>query len=97
MCPAFGLTDYKVQGSTLRVAILDLKISGTRRRSNHRNFCSLYVQLSRLQSSAGLYLLEKLDMDDLRLRPDDGLLEEMKRLETLQKQTITTWSQNPIS
>ena len=97
MCPAFSFTDYKVQGSTLTAAILDLRISGTRRRSNHRNFCSLYVYLSRLQSSAGLYLLEKLDMDYLRLRLDNGLLEEMKRHETLQKQTIATWSQNPIN
>ena len=25
MCPAFNLTDYKVQGSTLTTAVLDLK------------------------------------------------------------------------
>lgn len=31
MCPAFRLTDYKVQGSTLTSAILDLKDDSTTR------------------------------------------------------------------
>lgn len=31
MCPAFSLTDYKVQGSTFTEAILDLKNDPTRR------------------------------------------------------------------
>ncbi|KFZ23650.1 hypothetical protein V502_01866 [Pseudogymnoascus sp. VKM F-4520 (FW-2644)] len=96
MCPAFSLTDYKVQGSTLPAAILDLKNSGTRRQTNDKNYCSLYVQLSRLQSSAGLYLLQKLDMDDLRFRPDNGLLAEMDRLMALEEQTLSSWAQNPI-
>jgi hypothetical protein len=31
ICPAFCLTDYKVQGSTLSAAILDLKTGAARR------------------------------------------------------------------
>jgi hypothetical protein len=50
MCPAFCLTDYKVQGSTLTEAMLDLKNDPTRRGWDaHRKFCSTCVQLSRLQ------------------------------------------------
>jgi hypothetical protein len=49
ICPAFCLTDYKVQGSTLSSAILDLKNDPSRRgQDTHRKYCSLYVQLSRL-------------------------------------------------
>lgn len=47
MCPAFCLTDYKVQGSTLDSAILDLKDDPMiRGRDRHQKFCSTYVQLS---------------------------------------------------
>jgi hypothetical protein len=92
MCPAFCLTEYKVQGLTLPAAILDLKddpsICGL---DHHRKYCSLYVQLSRIQSSKGLHLLQKLDMKDLQFRPDPQLLTEMKRLKQLEKETITAW------
>ena len=47
MCPAFSLTDYKVQGSTLMTAVLDLKNDPTgRSHDKHKKFCSMYVQLS---------------------------------------------------
>ncbi|CAG8000836.1 unnamed protein product [Penicillium nalgiovense] len=58
--PAFCLVDYKVQGSTLSAAILDLKNDTARRgQDSHRKYCSLYVQLSRLRSFEGLHLLQK--------------------------------------
>jgi hypothetical protein len=92
MCPAFSLTDYKVQGSTLTTAVLDLKNDATSRgQSNHKKYCSMYVQLSRLQSSDGLHLLQKIDIEDLRLCPDDELLVEMERLKALERQTISAW------
>ena len=91
MCPAFSLTDYKIQGSTLSIAILDLKQNTLgRRQDNHKNYCSTYVQLSRLQSLDGLYLLQKIDMEDLRFRPHHQLLLEMTRLKELQHKTIST-------
>jgi hypothetical protein len=44
ICPAFCLTDYKVQGSTLTEAILNLRNDPTRRGwDTHRKFCSTYV------------------------------------------------------
>lgn len=96
MCPAFSLTDYKVQGSTLTKAILDLKNDPTRRGWDaHRKYCSIYVQLSRLRSLSGLYLLQKLDMHDLRFEPDPRLLTEMERLQEREKETITAWQETP--
>jgi hypothetical protein len=81
MCQAFCLTDYKVQGSTLTAAILDLKNDPTiRGRDRHQKFCSLYVQLSRLQSSKGLYLPQKLDLGGVQFGPDPRLLTELERL-----------------
>ncbi|KAJ6125978.1 hypothetical protein N7471_010471 [Penicillium samsonianum] len=89
MCPAFCLTDYKVQGSTLAAAILDLKDDPTiRGQDRHRKYCSTYLQLSRLRSSKGLHLLQNLDMQDLRFGPDPQLLTEMERLQKLELETI---------
>lgn len=94
MCPAFCLTDYKVQGSTLVAAILDLKDDPTMRgQDRHRKYCSTYVQLSRLRSSKGLHLLQEIDMEDLRFGPDPRLLTEMQRLQELEKTTIATWQE----
>jgi hypothetical protein len=93
ICPAFCLTDYKVQGSTLPAAILDLKNDPARRgQDSHRKYCSLYVQLSRLRSFQGLYLLQNITTDDLRFSPDPDLLVEMERLRDLQARTLAAWS-----
>jgi hypothetical protein len=47
ICPAFCLTDYKIQGTSLDSAILDLKDDRKcRGQDSHRRFCSTYVQLS---------------------------------------------------
>ena len=90
MCPAFSLTDYKVQGSTLRKAALDLKDDPTSKADHHKKYCLIYVQLSQLQSLDGLYLLQKITIEDLRFRPDDRLLAEMDRLAILEQATIAT-------
>jgi hypothetical protein len=96
VCPAFCLTDYKVQGSTLTSAILDLKDdSKTRRQDHHKKYCSIYVQLSRLQSLRGLYLLQRIEMKDLQFSPDPQLLTEMQRLQDLEKETMNVWQ--PLS
>jgi hypothetical protein len=92
MCPAFCLTDYKVQGSTLKSAILDLKDNPKARgQDHHRKFCSTYVQLSRLRSLRGLHLLQKIEMKDLRFDPDPEMLIEMQQLQDLEKDTIDAW------
>jgi hypothetical protein len=92
-CPAFSLTDYKVQGSTLKTAVLDLKDDPTAKGQDpHKKFTTINVQLSRLQSSHGQYLLEKIDMKDLRFRPHNGLLVEMERLHKLEEETMRAWA-----
>lgn len=92
MCPAFSLTDYKVQGSTLTTAVLDLKHDPSARgQDGHKKYCSTYVQLSRLRSLHGLHLLQRLDMEDLAFRPDARLIVEMARLCTLQQETMASW------
>lgn len=86
ICPAFSLTDYKVLGSTLKTAILDLKDDPTAKgQSKHKKFCSMYVQLSRVQFLDRLYLLQEIGMKDLQFRPHDGLLAEMERLHKLEE------------
>ena len=65
MCPAICLTDYKAQGLTLLKAILDLKDDHTTNvRDRHDRFCFVNVQLSRVQSSDGVYLLREVEMKD---------------------------------
>jgi hypothetical protein len=93
MCPAFSLTDYKVQGLTLTTAVLDLKGDPSGKGQNeHKTFCSMYVQLSRLRSLEGLHLLQEIDMKDLRFRPHNGLVAEMERLHKLDEETIAAWT-----
>ena len=44
ICPAFSLIDYKVQGSTLTYAVLDLKDDPSRKGlARHKKYCSIYV------------------------------------------------------
>ncbi|KIM92649.1 hypothetical protein OIDMADRAFT_36427 [Oidiodendron maius Zn] len=99
MCPAFRLANYKVQGSTLTTAVLDLKHDPTARgQDSHKKYCSTYVQLSRLRLSDGLHLLQTIDMEDLRFSPDDQLLIEMQRLKAVERETIAAWAfYEPVS
>lgn len=93
MCPAFSLTDYKVQGSTLMTAVLDLKDDpAAKGQDGQKKYCSTYVQLSRLRSLDGLHLLQRIDMEDHRFRPDDRLLTEMGRLGRLEQEIMVAWA-----
>jgi hypothetical protein len=97
MCPAFSLTDYKVQGSTLTNAVLDLKHDPSARgQDGHKKYCSNYVQLSRLRSLQGLHLLQSITMEDLQFRPDERLLIEIERLRELERETIASWNKAMI-
>jgi hypothetical protein len=97
MCPAFSLTDYKVQGSTLTTAVLDLKHDPSARGQDaHKKYCSNYVQLSRLRSLEGLHLLQSITMEDLQFRPDERLLIEIQRLRGLERETIASWNKAMI-
>jgi hypothetical protein len=92
MSPALCVTDYKVQGSTLNSAILDLKDDLIiRGRDRHQKFCSTYVQLSRLRTRKGLHVLQTIEMKDLQFGPDPRILAEMHRFKELQKGTLDAW------
>src|ERR1700735_1235676 len=92
MCHAFCLTDYKIQGSTLKTAVIDIKDDPSAKgQSKHSKFCSRHVQLSRVESLEGLNLLEPIDMKDLQFRPHEGLLAEMERLHKLEEETMRAW------
>jgi len=82
-----------VQGLTLDQAILDMKAEP--RRTSHEKCTSNYVLTGRLRTAADIHLLQKIDMSDLRFRPDPRLQTEMDRLQELEKQTLTAWGRDP--
>ena len=93
MCSVFSLTDCKVQGLTLTTAVLYLKDDPTAKgQDGYMEYCSMYVELSRLRSLDGLHLLQKIDMNDLRFRSHDGLMAETERLRQLEQATIASWA-----
>jgi hypothetical protein len=89
MCPAFCLTQYKVQGLSLKNAILQLNAEP--RRTEHEKCTSNYVQLGRLETSEGVHLLEKIEMSDLLFKPDPRLLAEMNHIRELERLTLARW------
>ena len=78
-------------------AILDMKAEP--RRTSHEkctsNYVLNYVLAGRLRTAADIHLLQKIDMSDLRFRPDPRLQTEMDRLQELEKQTLTAWGRDP--
>ena len=95
--PAFALTEYKVQGATFKKAVLDLQRPlGTQRQKkedwNHRRFCSVYVQLSRLQTFDGVQLLQPIEYADINNHPHPALLRATAKLDRLSESTLTKWT-----
>ena len=98
MCPAFCLTDYKVQGKTLPMAIVDLGTDGSSRGQNaHRYFCSAYVQLGRPRSWEDLALLRKVTAKDLSFKPHHKLLSLNDELRRLENDTISSWAGQDVA
>ena len=97
MCLAFSLTDYKVQGSTLTTAVLDLKHDPSARgQDGHKKYCLTYVQLSRLRSLDGLHLLQSITIEDLQFRLDERLFIGIEKLRGLERETIASWNKAMI-
>ena len=80
---AFAQTDYKVQGATFTSATVDLKRPSKFSGSTHKQFCSTYVQLSRLRSFADIGLLQLIEMTDIANQPHPSLAIKDARLEKL--------------
>ncbi|KAN0080911.1 hypothetical protein V8E54_004115 [Elaphomyces granulatus] len=90
MAPAFALTEYKVQGSTYRSAVLDLSRNSyaTGEDAVHSRHYSAYVQLSRLKERRHLWLLEPVTLGDLRNRMHHELVAEDRRMQELAAVTL---------
>jgi hypothetical protein len=81
-------TDYKVQGATYDSIIVDLHRRDNGKGSvSHKRYCSLYVQLSRVKSLQGLYLLQPVSSSDLNGKPDKLLVQEDDRIAQLARST----------
>ena len=96
LAPAFALTEYKVQGATFKKAVLDLRRPAkhkTQRKEdwNHQRFCSVYVQLSRLQTLEGVQLLQPIEFSDINNRPHPALLHATAELDQLSHSTLNLW------
>lgn len=92
--PAFALTEYKALGSTYQNALLDLSWPSkyhSEEKASHKQYCSVYVQLFRLQSKNGLILLQPLTFSDLNVKMHPKLHEEDCRLEQLASETMHSW------
>jgi hypothetical protein len=94
LTPAFATTDYKAQGASLEELETSLAFSKLKRGSNHYKWTSLNVQLRRLCSFAGLCLREEITMEDVQYKPDEQLLTELRRLETLAASSEARWRQD---
>jgi hypothetical protein len=94
--PAFALTDYKVEGSTYRIAMLDLCQQSTacKNESTHKKYCSVYVQLTRLQSREGVRLLQPITLRDLNNKMNPELHNEDNRLQQIAAATMRLWMDN---
>lgn len=87
LTPTFAITDYKSQGSTLLGAFLSL----TDRRSPKKgsDFVTTYVQLSRVVSLGGLYVLSLMDREHwMGLRLPFRMANGISRLTTLAQATL---------
>lgn len=98
LTPAFALTEYKVQGATFKNAVLDLKRScgeNSRPRKaegQHKRFCSVYVQLSRVKTLDGVQLLEPIEFADINNKPHPALLRATAVLDKASERTLETWT-----
>lgn len=71
MTLGFAVTDYKVQGATFQIAVLDLhRKSNSGSGGSHKKICSTYVQLSCLQTLDGVQLLQPIILEDIGSKPD---------------------------
>ncbi len=87
----FALIEYKVQGTTFDNTIVDLKRQSKGGIGMHKQFCSTYVQLSRLYSFTGLRLLQPIDITDINNQPHSRLHDEDLRLDNISHTTSDSW------
>lgn len=86
---AWAITDFKSQGSTYEECEIDLLITSWH--SLHQRWTSLNVQLGRIKSLAGVWLRAPITLADTHLHPSPLLEQEIQRLESLEKATLSRY------
>lgn len=75
------------------MAILDLRRDNkTAKYGVHKKFCSIYVQLSQLQTLKGVQLLEQIELEDINNEPHPKLLEASQLFDNISAQTQLSWT-----
>ncbi len=91
--PGFAYTEYKVQRATFKSETLDLQRKTIKKTAkSHKQFCSIYVQLSRVQSLEGVSLLEPISLDDINNQPHHELRMDDERLRKLRDITLLSFT-----
>ena len=90
MTAAYAFTDYRSQGQTLPMVIVDIKSPPG---PGKLSLFNIYVALSRSSGQETIRLLRDFDEDVFLQRHDADLLEEDQRLEALDEQTKEWWRQ----
>ena len=91
LTPVFAVTDYKVQGAMFKTAILDLQRSQFTNNVSLKAFCSIYVQLFRLQSLEDVQLLQTISLKDINNQPNSRLPQATIKLDVLSRNTLDFW------
>ena len=85
---AYSITDYKCQGQTYSHLLADLKCP----EKGASPAASLYVQLSRVQSLAGLSIMRDFDVSELSVPLSDVLFAELDWERDKYEETLSRYS-----
>lgn len=88
LVPAYAYTDYKSQGRTLDVAILDLASAGSLQ--------GAYVMLSRVKELEGVAILQWFPPRKIDQRLSEEMRDELQRLQNLHVATMEDYDSGNI-
>jgi hypothetical protein len=88
LLPGYALTGYAAQGATFDRAILDLT-TPTGRGVGNINPGDAYVLLSRMKTRSGVLILRNFNESILARKPNQDMVKEINRLQTLADQNTT--------
>lgn len=91
LTPAFAVTDYKVQETTFKTAILDLQRRQLANNISYKAFYFTYMQLSQLKFLKGMQLLHIISLKDINNQTNPCLSQATIELDVLSKNTLDLW------
>jgi hypothetical protein len=89
---SLGNQDYKVLLHTTLI-VVHRRDNNSKDSVFHKRYCSVNVQLSRVKTLQGLYLLQPVSLSDLNGKPDKLLLQEDEGIAQLDRSTEIAWDQ----